>query len=98
MTLESDPKEFESRLEAVRAWEPRVRALVDWNEMSARKRFAEAGSGPLAGWSLGVKDIVDVEAWRRVPTPASFPGGPPPGTPPWSKLSGPAAPSSSARR
>ena len=61
MTLGSDPREFESRLEAIRAWEPRVRALVDWNEPSARKRFAKAGSGPLAGWSLGVKDIVDVE-------------------------------------
>ena len=60
MTLGSDPKEFESRLEAIRAWEPRVQALVDWNERAARKRFAESGSGPLAGWSLGVKDIVDV--------------------------------------
>ena len=61
MTLGSDPKEFESRLEAVRVWEPRVRALVDWKEAAARRRFSEAGSGPLAGWSLGVKDIVDVE-------------------------------------
>jgi len=61
MTLESDRREFESRLEAVRVWERRVRALVDWNEAAARKRFSEAGTGPLAGWSLGVKDIVDVE-------------------------------------
>ena len=61
MTLESDPKEFESRLEAIRVWEPRVQALVDWDEPAARKRFSEAGPGPLAGWSLGVKDIVDVE-------------------------------------
>ena len=61
MTLGSDPKEFECRLEAIRVWEPRVRALVEWNEPAARKRFSEAGPGPLAGWSLGVKDIVDVE-------------------------------------
>ena len=61
MTLVRDPKDFESRLEVVRAREPRVQALVDWNEAAARKRFSEAGSGPLAGWSLGVKDIVDVE-------------------------------------
>ena len=61
MTLASDAKEFESRLDAIRRWEPRVQALVDWNEPAARKRFCDAGSGPLAGWSLGVKDIVDVE-------------------------------------
>ena len=61
MTLGSDPKELESRLEAVRVWEPRVQALVDWDEPAARRRFSGAGPGPLAGWSLGVKDIVDVE-------------------------------------
>lgn len=61
MMLASDPTEFESRLEAVRVWEPQVQALVDWNEPVARRRFSEAGSGPLAGWTLGVKDIVDVK-------------------------------------
>lgn len=61
MTLASDAREFESRLDAIRRWEPRIQALVDWNEPAARKRFCDAGSGPLAGWSLGVKDIVDVE-------------------------------------
>ena len=66
MTLDSDPKEFESRLEAIWLWEPRVQALVDWNEPAARKRFSDAGPGPLAGWALGVKDIVDVEGMATV--------------------------------
>lgn len=61
MTLASDSREFESRLEAIRLWEPRIQALVEWNASAARTRFRDAGRGPLAGWSLGVKDIVDVE-------------------------------------
>ena len=54
-------KDFEFRIDAIKTWEPQVHALVDWNEQSARKRFSRSGTGNLSGWSLGVKDIVDVE-------------------------------------
>ena len=51
---------FNSHLEAVHAHEPTVKALVGWNEKIARNRAAQAGNGPLSGWALGVKDIIDV--------------------------------------
>ena len=35
-------------------------ALVDWDAAIARDRAARAGNGPLAAWSVAVKDIIDV--------------------------------------
>ena len=40
--------------------EPRVNALVDWDEARARRNLERASPGPLSGWALGVKDIIDV--------------------------------------
>lgn len=54
------PMNFNSHLTAVQTFEPTVRALVGWNEEDARQRAARAGNGPLSGWALGVKDIIDV--------------------------------------
>ena len=48
-------------MSAVRRHEPTVRALVSWDEAAARQRAEDAGSGPLAGWAIGVKDIIDVK-------------------------------------
>ena len=51
---------FDSHLEAVHAHEPTVKALVGWDEENSRHRAEHAGDGPLSGWALGVKDIIDV--------------------------------------
>ena len=48
-------------LEAIKRWEPNTKALVDWNPIEARKRLDISKSGPLSGWSVGVKDIIDVQ-------------------------------------
>ena len=47
-------------LRAVERWEPHVQALVDWDAAAAARRADAAGSGPLAGWAIGVKDILDL--------------------------------------
>ena len=49
-----------SELAAIHRWEPRVHALVDWDAATARDRAERAGPGPLSGWSVAVKDIIDV--------------------------------------
>ena len=54
------PPDLEGCVRAVRLWEPHVRALLDWDEPAALARAAGAGPGPLAGWPLAVKDIIDV--------------------------------------
>ncbi|MCH2212137.1 MAG: amidase [Fuerstiella sp.] len=51
---------FNSHLQAVHSHEPTVKALVGWNEEFARRQASRAGDGPLSGWALGVKDIIDV--------------------------------------
>ncbi|MCH2201180.1 MAG: amidase [Fuerstiella sp.] len=51
---------FNSHLQAVHSHEPTVKALVGWNEEYARHQASQAGDGPLSGWALGVKDIIDV--------------------------------------
>ncbi len=51
---------LESELAAIDRWEPKVSALVDWDAAIARDRAARAGNGPLAAWSVAVKDIIDV--------------------------------------
>lgn len=56
---------IEDHLQAVTRYESRVHALVDWDEGAARKRARAAGDGPLAGWAIGVKDLIDV---RGLPT------------------------------
>ncbi len=49
-----------AELAAIDRWEPKVRALVDWDPTTARDRAERAGPGPLSGWSVAVKDIIDV--------------------------------------
>ena len=56
---------LESELAAIRVWEPHVKALLHFDEQGARQRAAAAKTGPLAGWSVAVKDIVD---WAGFPT------------------------------
>ena len=51
---------LQGHIAAVERWEPQVQALVDWSEASAVEREAIAPTGPLAGWALGIKDIIDV--------------------------------------
>ena len=51
---------FAAHLDAIERWEPTVRALVGWDADAARRRAEAAGRGPLAGWAIGVKDILDV--------------------------------------
>lgn len=49
---------------SIEQWENQVHALVDWDINAARVRAAEAPAegpeAPLAGWSVAVKDIMDV--------------------------------------
>ena len=52
---------MEEELAAIRRWEGTVSALVDWDPVGARQRHERSGGGPLSGWSLGVKDIIDVQ-------------------------------------
>ena len=52
---------MEEELAAIRRWEGTVKALVDWDPVGARQRREQCGGGPLSGWSLGVKDIIDVQ-------------------------------------
>ena len=52
---------MDQELAAIRRWEGTVRALVDWDPDGARQRREQCGGGPLSGWSLGVKDIIDVQ-------------------------------------
>ncbi len=49
-----------AELAAIDRWEPRVHALVDWDPAIARDRAERAGRGLLSGWSVAVKDIIDV--------------------------------------
>lgn len=51
---------FGAHLRAIERWEPAVRALVGWDAEAARRRAEAAGAGPLAGWAIGVKDILDL--------------------------------------
>ena len=51
---------FNRHLEAVHRSESTVKALVGWNEEVSHLRAAQADDGPLGGWALGVKDIIDV--------------------------------------
>ena len=62
LTLNND---IEEQLQAIGRWEPQVHALIDFDEHAARRRAAEAGAGPLSGWSVAVKDIID---WKGTPT------------------------------
>ena len=52
--------EIRLRFSAINQWNPRVKALIDWDESVAARRAEQAGSGPLAGWAVAVKDIIDV--------------------------------------
>ena len=49
-------------LQAIDQWEKHVEAFVDWDRSAAIRRAERGGDGPISGWPIGVKDIVDVEA------------------------------------
>ena len=52
---------MKEELAAIQRWEPTIRALVDWDPDVALRRREQCNHGPLSGWSLGVKDIIDVQ-------------------------------------
>ena len=56
---------LDSQFAAIERWEPRVHALVDFDRSAAQRNASATGAGPLAGWSVGVKDIVDL---KGIPT------------------------------
>lgn len=51
---------LDNELSRIARWEPAVRAFVDFDEGRAREAAARCAAGPLAGWSVAVKDIIDV--------------------------------------
>jgi len=53
--------DIESYLEYTNRWNPKVHALLDWDEFGVRQRSASARADQaLAGWPMAVKDIIDV--------------------------------------
>jgi len=56
-------EEFQQHVAAVNRWEPTAHALISWDEASARQRAEAALDGPIAGWAVGIKDIIDVEGY-----------------------------------
>jgi len=57
--------ELESRFNSIAKWQPKIEALIDFDDASARQRAAAARPGPLAGWPIAIKDIID---WAGTPT------------------------------
>ena len=55
---------------AIRDWEHKVHALVDWQGSPAGPKIETSPSGPLRDWIIGVKDIIDVEG---IPTCCNAP-------------------------
>ena len=60
---------------AVRDWEHKVHALVNWQGSPAGPKIETSPSGPLRDWVIGVKDIIDVEG---LPTGCNAPFVPAP--------------------
>lgn len=56
---------LEEQFDTIGRWQPKIRALLDWDEPAARRRAAQADGGPLSGWSIAIKDIID---WAGAPT------------------------------
>ncbi|BBK41547.1 amidase [Allostella vacuolata] len=48
---------------AIAARDPELKAFVDFDPKAARKAARAAGAGPLAGVTVGVKDIIDADGW-----------------------------------
>lgn len=63
-------KKLQAHQTAIRRWEPQVQALIGWDEVQSRRNLEAAGSGPLEGWAIGVKDIIDL---RGQPTGCNAP-------------------------
>lgn len=55
---------LKDELAAIQHWESTIRALVDWDPSASLKRLEESGDGPLGGWPIGVKDIINVRGMR----------------------------------
>ncbi len=54
------PQTLRDHLARVEAYESRVHALLGWDADAARVRAESCSPGPLHGWAIGVKDIIDV--------------------------------------
>ena len=53
--------EIESYFECTNRWNPKVHALLDWNDSGARERsISTRPDQVLTGWPMAVKDIIDV--------------------------------------
>ncbi len=54
--------EILEQFDRINQWNPRVQALLEWDETAAQQRAQRSlkHGGELAGWSLAVKDIIDV--------------------------------------
>ena len=48
---------------AIAARDPELKAFVDFDPKVSRKAARAAGAGPLAGVTVGVKDIIDADGW-----------------------------------
>lgn len=57
------PKVAEDCLQAIAARDPTLHAFVNLDPAAARKAARAAGSGPLSGVTVGVKDIIDAVGW-----------------------------------
>ena len=51
--------DVDSQFQAINNWQAHVHALIDFDGQAARRRASGAGIGPLSGWSVAVKDIID---------------------------------------
>ena len=62
--------DLESHLAHIERWNPHVEALIDWDRFGAIERAGKVLDGPLCGWSVAVKDIIDLAG---VPTRCNAP-------------------------
>lgn len=51
---------FADERERIALWEPEVRALVDWTGTAFLSKRHGVATGPLTGWSVGLKDVIDL--------------------------------------
>ena len=52
---------MKGELTSIQRWESTIRALVDWDPPGAFNRLKQSVDGMLGGWSVGIKDIIDVQ-------------------------------------
>ncbi len=74
ITSASEP--MEAHIKAIMRWEKQVHALVEWDQSAARRRLQSVRNGPLKGWAIGVKDIIDVSGFPTRCNAAFIPSKP----------------------